>query len=181
PNIGNIDSPRGQADVIVRGSNLSVDANAVINELNAAPKGNYDVRLRKAGDVIDINRLNYDGIVGDLSGTGQIQLANKNRPLAWQIDAVTKGLLPKEYRSDLPLERLTGRLSARGRLLNIRKNGVNGQRHVITVNNTDLQAQLDATQNGRTIGITGSGDASVDIVGGELSVFDARFDGQIDT
>ncbi len=181
PNIGNIDSPRGQADVIVRGSNLSVNANAVINELNAAPKGNYDVRLRKAGDVIDINRLNYDGIVGDLSGTGQIQLANKNRPLTWQIDAATKGLLPKEYRSDLPLERLTGRLSARGRLLNISKNGVSGQRHVITVNNTDLQAQLDATQNGRAIGITGSGDASVDIVGGELSVFDARFDGQIDT
>lgn len=52
---------------------------------------------------------------------------------------------------------------------------------MITVNNTDLQAQLDATQNGRAIGITGSGDASVDIVGGELSVFDARFDGQIDT
>jgi translocation and assembly module TamB len=181
PNIGNIDSPRGQADVIVRGSNLSVDANAVINELNAAPKGNYDVRLRKAGDVIDINRLNYDGIVGDLSGTGQIQLANKNRPLTWQIDAATNGLLPKEYRSDLPLERLTGRVSARGRLLNITKNGVSGQRHVITVNNTDLQAQLDATQNGRAIGITGSGDASVDIVGGELSVFDARFDGQIDT
>ncbi len=181
PNIGNIDSPRGQADVIVRGSNLSVDANAIINELNAAPKGNYDVRLRKAGDVIDINRLNYDGIVGDLSGTGQIRLANKNRPLTWKIDAVTKGLLPKEYRSDLPLERLRGRVSARGRLLNITKNGVSGQRHVITVNNTDLQAQLDATQNGRAIGITGSGDASVDIVGGELSVFDARFDGQIDT
>ncbi|MCG3879506.1 translocation/assembly module TamB domain-containing protein [Psychrobacter sp. Ps6] len=181
PNIGNIDSPRGQADVIVRGSNLSVDANAVINELNAAPKGNYDVRLRKAGDIIDINRLNYDGIVGDLSGAGQIQLANKNRPLTWQIDAATKGLLPKEYRSDLPLERLTGRVSARGRLLNITKNGVSGQRHVITVNNTDLQAQLDATQNGRAIGITGSGDTSVDIVGGELSVFDARFNGQIDT
>ena len=181
PNIGSIDSPRGQADVIVRGSNLSVDANAVINELNAAPKGNYDVRLRKAGDVIDINRLNYDGIVGDLSGTGQIQLANRNRPLTWQIDASTKGLLPKKYRSDLPLERLTGRLSARGRLLNISKNGVSGQRHVITLNNTDLQAQLDATQNGRAIGLTGSGDASVDIVGGELSVFDARFDGQVDT
>ncbi|MFP3354494.1 hypothetical protein R0K04_24380, partial [Pseudoalteromonas sp. SIMBA_153] len=89
---------------------LSVDANAVINELNAAPKGNYDLRIRKAGDVIDINRLNYNGIVGDLSGTGQIQLASKQRPLTWQIDASTKGLLPKKYRSDLPLERLTGRI-----------------------------------------------------------------------
>jgi len=181
PNIGNIDSPSGQADVIVRGSTLSVDANAVINELNAAPKGNYDLRIRKAGDVIDINRLNYNGIVGDLSGTGQIQLASKQRPLTWQIDASTKGLLPKKYRSDLPLERLTGSISARGRLLNITKNGVSGQRHVITLNNTDMQAQLDASQADRAIGITGAGDASVDIVGGELSVFDARFDGRIDT
>ncbi|MFP3454786.1 translocation/assembly module TamB domain-containing protein [Psychrobacter sp. SIMBA_152] len=181
PNIGNIDSPSGQADVIVRGSTLSVDANAVINELNAAPKGNYDLRIRKAGDVIDINRLNYNGIVGDLSGIGQIQLANKQRPLTWQIDASTRGLLPKKYRSDLPLERLTGSISARGRLLNITKNGVSGQRHVITLNNTDMQAQLDATQADRAIGITGAGDASVDIVGGELSVFDARFDGRIDT
>jgi len=181
PNIGNIDSPSGQADVIIRGSSLSVDANAVINELNAAPKGNYDLRIRKAGDVIDINRLNYNGIVGDLSGTGQIQLASKQRPLTWQIDASTKGLLPKKYRSDLPLERLTGSISARGRLLNITKNGVSGQRHVITLNNTDMQAQLDATQADRAIGITGAGDASVDIVGGELSVFDARFDGRIDT
>ncbi|MEL0618922.1 translocation/assembly module TamB domain-containing protein [Psychrobacter proteolyticus] len=181
PNIGNIDSPSGQADVIVRGSTLSVDANAVINELNAAPKGNYDLRIRKAGDVIDINRLNYNGIVGDLSGTGQIQLASKQRPLTWQIDASTKGLLPKKYRSDLPLERLTGSISARGRLLNITKNGVSGQRHVITLNDTDMQAQLDATQADRSIGITGAGDASVDIVGGELSVFDARFDGRIDT
>ena len=181
PNIGNIDSPSGQANVIVQGSRLSVDGKAVINELNAAPKGNYDVRLRKAGDVIDINRLNYTGIVGDLSGTGQIQLANKRRPLSWQVDARTNGLLPKQYRSDLPLERLTGNISARGRLLNITKGGVSGQRHIVTLNNTDLQAQLDATQDSRTIGITGGGDASVDIVNGELSVFDARFNGQIDT
>ncbi|HCI75141.1 MULTISPECIES: translocation/assembly module TamB domain-containing protein [unclassified Psychrobacter] len=181
PNIGNIDSPRGQADVIIRGSRLSVDANAVINELNAAPKGNYDVRVRKAGDVIDINRLNYKGVVGDLSGIGQIQLANKKRPLTWQIDARTNGLLPKQYRSDLPLERLTGSVSARGRLLTITKGGVSGQRHIITLNKTDLQAQLDATQDGRAIGITGAGDAKIDIVGGELSMFDARFNGQVDT
>ena len=181
PNIGNVDSPSGKTSVIVRGSRLSIDANAVIDELNVAPKGNYDVRVRKAGDVIDINRLNYKGIVGDLSGTGQIQLANKKRPLTWQIDARTNGLLPKQYRSDLPLDRLTGRISARGRMLNITKNRVKGQRHIINFNNTDLQAQLDATQKDRAIGITGSGDASVDIIGGALSVFDARFDGQVDT
>ena len=181
PDIGNVDSPSGKASVIVRGSRLSVDANAMINELNVAPKGKYDVRVNKAGDVIDINRLNYKGVVGDLSGTGQIQLASKKSPLTWQIDARTNGLLPKKYRSDIPLERLTGRINASGRMLNITKNRVKGQRHIINFNNTDLQAQLDATQKGRAIGITGGGDASVDIIGGQLSVFDARFDGQINT
>ena len=181
PDIGNVDSPSGKASVIVRGSRLSVDANAMINELNVAPKGKYDVRVNKAGYVIDINRLNYKGVVGDLSGTGQIQLASKKSPLTWQIDARTNGLLPKKYRSDIPLERLTGRINASGRMLNITKNRVKGQRHIINFNNTDLQAQLDATQKGRAIGITGGGDASVDIIGGQLSVFDARFDGQIDT
>ena len=181
PDIGNVDSPQGQADIIVRGSRLSVDANALINELNVAPKGDYDVRIRKAGDVIDINRLDYKGVVGDLSGSGQIQLANKKRPLTWQIDARTTGLLPKQYNNALPLERLTGNLSARGRLLNITKNRQKGQRHIISFTNTNLQAALDATQDSRAIGVTGSGDASVDIINGELSVFDARFNGHIDT
>ncbi len=181
PNIGNIDSPKGRADVIVRGSRLSIDANAFINELNAAPKGNYDVRVRKNANIIDINRLNYNGIVGDLSGTGQIQLATKQRPLTWQLDARTKGLLPKKYRSNLPLERLTGKINARGRLINISKNKVKGQRHIISFTNTDLQAQLDASQDDRAIGITGSGDAKIDLIGGELSVFDARFDGRVAT
>lgn len=181
PNIGNVNSPKGSADVIVRGSSLTVNANANINELNAAPKGNYDVRIRKNANVIDINRLNYKGIVGDLSGTGQIQLATKQRPLTWQLDASTNGLLPKQYRKDIPLERLTGNISARGRLVNISKNRVKGQRHIISFNNTNLQVQLDASQQDRTIGITGNGDAKVDLIGGELSVFDARFNGRVDT
>ena len=181
PNIGTLDSPRGTASVIVRGSRLSVDANAMINELSVAPKGNYDVRLRKSGDTVDINRLNYQGVVGDLSGRGQIQLANNNRPLTWQIDASSDGLLPKQYRSDLPVARLTGDIRANGRLLDINKKGVAGQRHIVNISDTDLQLQLDDTQNGRRIGIDGGGDATVDIVGGELSVFDARFDGRIDT
>ena len=181
PDIGNVNSPSGEASVIVRGSRLSVDANTVINELNVAPKGNYKVQVRKNGNIIAINNLNYQGIVGDLSGKGQLQLATKQRPLSWQIDARTTGLLPKKYSSDLPLERLTGRISARGQLLNISKNRIKGQRHIISFNDTDLQAQLDASQDNRAIGITGGGDAKIDIIGGELAVFDARFDGYLDT
>lgn len=181
PSIGNIDSPRGKADVRVQGSRLSVDANAAINELNAAPKGDYDVQVRKVGDVININSLNYNGIVGDLSGKGQIQLATKQRPLTWQIDARTNELLLKQYRSDLPVERLSGEISARGRMLDISKNRTAGQRHIINISNTDLQAQLDASQDDRSISVLGQGRAQVDMIDGELSVFDTRFEGQVDT
>lgn len=201
PNIGTIDSPRGQADVIVRGARVSVDANAFINELSVAPQGDYKVRLRTNDNTIDISRLNYNGIIGDLTGSGQVQLATSKRPLTWQIDARTEGLLPKQYRSDLPIERLTGNIRASGRMMDIsnvdrplitniwasrrmmdiRKKRVAGQRHFIRVDNTDLQVQLDSTQENRDIGIIGSGDAKVDIIDDELSVFDARFDGGLMT
>ncbi|GAA0320923.1 translocation/assembly module TamB domain-containing protein [Psychrobacter aestuarii] len=181
PNVGNINSPVGSAKVTVQGSRVSADVTATINELNAAPQGDYDVRLQKVGERIDINRLRYDGVVGDLTGTGQIQLATKRRPLTWQIDAQTKGLRPKQYRSDLPVEQLVGSIRASGRMLGIQKNGTQGQRHIFTINSADLRASLDDTQDSRQIGIVGRGDGSVDVVGGQLSVFDVRFDGDVDT
>lgn len=181
PNIGEVDSPSGRASVIVRGGKLSIDAHADINKLNAAPKGIYNVRAQKSGETITINHLDYNGIAGNLSGNGSIILAHNRKPLSWQIDAQTKGLLPKKYNADLPLERLSGRISARGRMIDITKGGVKGQRHIFSFSNTDLSAVLDASQNARAIKITGSGDANVDIVGGNLSVFDARFNGHVDT
>ncbi len=181
PNIGEVDSPSGRASVIVSGSKLSVDAHADINKLNAAPKGVYDVQLAKSGDVITINHLDYNGVIGDLSGKGSIELARNNKPLTWQIDAQTKGLLPKKYNADLPLERLSGRISARGRMLNISKGRDRGQRHIFSFTNTDLTAVLDASQDERAIKIDGSGNASVDILGGELTKFDAKFDGHLNT
>lgn len=181
PNIGELDSPSGRASVIVSGGKLSVDAHANINKLNAAPKGIYNVRAQKSGDNITINHLDYNGIVGHLSGNGSIMLANKKSPLTWQIDAQTKGLLPKKYNADLPLERLSGRISARGRLLNISKGRARGQRHIFSFSNTDLSAVLDASQDDRAIKITGFGEGNVDIIGGELSTFDAKFDGHVDT
>lgn len=181
PNIGEVDSPSGRASVIINGSKLTVDAHATINKLNAAPKGVYDVRAQKSGDNIAISHLDYNGVVGNLSGSGNLVLATKQKPLSWQIDATTKGLLPKKYNASLPLERLSGRISARGQMVDISKGGVKGQRHIFSFTNTDLSADLDASLKARVVRITGNGDASVDMVGGNLDKFDARFDGHVDT
>lgn len=181
PTIGNINSPAGSAKVTLQGSRLSADVNATVNELNAAPQGDYDVRIQKVGDRIDINRLRYNGGLGDLTGTGQIVLATNRRPLTWQIDAQTTGLRPKQYRSDLPVEQLVGTVRASGTMLDIQKNGIKGQRHNFVINSANLKANLDDSQDSRQIAVVGRGDGSVDIVGGELSVFDVRFDGDVDT
>ena len=181
PTIGNINSPAGSAKVTLQGSRLSADVNATVNELNAAPQGDYDVRIQKVGDRIDINRLRYNGGLGDLTGKGQIVLATNRRPLTWQINAQTTGLRPKQYRSDLPVEQLVGTVQASGTMLDIQKSGIKGQRHNFVINSANLKAKLDDSQDSRQIAVVGRGDGSVDIVGGELSVFDVRFDGDVDT
>ena len=194
PNIGDINSPKGRASVILQDGRLSVDANADINEFSIAPPGHYDVKMRKNGDVIALNKVNYKGIVGDLSGTGEIQLARGTRPLTWQIDAVTNELLPQNYRKDLPVERVQGTVSASGRMVDISqtvssknnhgkvvKARRQGQRHYVTINGADLQVRLDDSQNNREVAIKGKGDTKIDLIAGELRSFDARFDGQVQT
>ncbi|WP_131667241.1 translocation/assembly module TamB domain-containing protein [Psychrobacter pygoscelis] len=194
PKIGNIISPEGKAHVIVQDGRLSVDANANITELSVAPAGVYDVKMRKNGDTINLPKVVYNGIVGDLSGTGEIQLAGSNRPLTWQINAITNELLPKNYREDLPIERLEGNIIASGRLIDINqvvtsqnRNGhkvskrVQGQRHDVTIGAADLQVRLDASQDSRDLRVTGKGDGRIDLIAGEVTDFDARFDGRVNT
>ncbi|MDO5768188.1 MAG: translocation/assembly module TamB domain-containing protein [Psychrobacter sp.] len=193
PKVGTIISPDGRANVIVQNGRLSVDADANITELNAAPKGFYDIKMNKNGDIINLTKVNYKGIIGDLTGTGQIHLAGKNRPLTWQINATTNELLPQAYKQSLPVQRLQGNINASGRLVDITqvitttKNGKKvqsrqtGQRHYVTIASTDLQIKLDASQDNRDVRVTGAGDAKIDLIAGNITDFDARFDGQVKT
>lgn len=194
PKVGTIISPEGRANVILQNGRLNVDAKANINELNVAPKGFYDIKMNKNGDIINLTKVNYKGVIGDLAGTGQIHLAGKNRPLTWQINATTNELLPQAYKQSLPVQRLEGNINANGRLVDItqtitttNKNGKkvqstrSGQRHYVTIASTDLQIKLDASQNGRDVRVTGAGDAKIDLIAGDITDFDARFDGQVNT
>lgn len=179
PDIGNIDSPSGQADVIVQGSRMRVTADARINELNAAPQGDYHVALLKNNNNIDINELTYQGVVGDLSAMGQVTLATESKPLSWQITANTNGLLLQNYQADLPVERLVGNLSANGQMTTTGQGDNAGQRHTFSITDSDLQLTLDESQGNRQISINGAGDGDVALVAGEIEQFDARFNGEL--
>ncbi|WP_296404727.1 translocation/assembly module TamB domain-containing protein [Psychrobacter sp.] len=197
PQVGDIDSPSGVADVTLRDERLWVTANAEINKLNIAPAGDYQVKLNKYGNKIDLQYLNYDGVIGDLAGKGSILLATKNSPLTWSIDAKTKELRPQVFNDSIPVNRLEGNINATGKMIDVsrRINGklIKGQRHVLTINSTDLSSILTTKVNStnpktgkkssenRYVDIKGRGDGVVDVLNGSLQNFDARFNGKVAT
>ncbi|WP_227430144.1 translocation/assembly module TamB domain-containing protein [Psychrobacter sp. I-STPA6b] len=201
PDIGTINSPNGSAIVDMRGSRLNVNAKAQVVELNAAPKGDYDVRVNKIGNRIVIPSLLYNGVVGNLAGHGEIRLAENNHPLRWKIDAKTTGLLPKEYDADLPVSNLVGNIVASGEMQDIQKSVVKqygntrrrqlqkGQRHRVNILSSDLKAVLDSTVNTqnqeepeyRYVTVNGTGAGEFELLAGNLSHFDTQFDGNLQT
>ncbi len=197
PQVGDIDSPSGVANVMLRDEKLWVTADAQINKLNVAPAGDYKVKLYKIDNLIKLQNLNYDGVMGDLVGKGSILLATKKSPLTWSIDANTKGLRPQAFKDSIPVNKVVGNINATGKMIDIirRVKGrvVKGQRHVFTINSSDListlAAQVNSTdpKSGKTVSqnrhvdIMGRGDGVVDILNGTLQNFDARFNGKVAT
>ncbi|PNK59965.1 translocation/assembly module TamB domain-containing protein [Psychrobacter sp. FDAARGOS_221] len=198
PQVGDINSPYGTANVELRDNKLWVNADAQIKELNAAPAGRYKVDLSKINDSINLQAINYNGVMGDLTGKGSVLLASQSQPLIWDITANTRELRPQVLSDAIPVAKLSGNINATGRMLDItqRRNGrrVTGQRHVFTIKSADLDSQLTAqvetsnaganaktTTEPRYVNVIGSGDGSVDLFDGEVSHFDARFKGKVDS
>lgn len=197
PDVGDIDSPSGVANVMLRDERLWGTADAQINKLNVAPAGDYKVKLNKYNNRIALQNLNYDGVMGNLSGNGSILLATNKSPLTWSIDAKTKELKPQAFSDAIPVNRLVGDISASGKMIDItrRINGkvVKGQRHAFTINSSDLSSTLTAqvnstdpktgkiTSENRRVDVMGYGDGVVDVLNGSLQNFDARFNGKLAT
>lgn len=186
PNIGEINSPSGRADVVIekvgREQHVTVKGKAKINELNIAPKGDYDVNIKKHGRVVDINRLIYAGVLGDLDGKGQIQLAQRNQPLTWQLDAKTNTLKAHDFNKNIPFSKLSGTLNAKGVMTKIQqKNGDTTTRHAITIKDIHMAGDmLDANNKaGRRIKLTGAGDVTVNLFKNKLNDFAVKFDGNL--
>lgn len=198
PNVGEINSPSGRADVVVqkvgKEQYVSVKGKANINELNIAPKGDYDVDIKKTGRIVDINRLIYNGVIGDLDGKGQIQLAQKNQPLTWQINAKTKTLKAHDFNKSIPFSKLTGTLNAKG----VMRKMNHITRHNIHITDIDMAGDMIATANNKAVDskgktgkstekitaskhlkLSGAGEIEVNLLKNKLNNFSAKFDGNL--
>lgn len=198
PNIGEINSPTGRADVIVekvgQEQHVTVIGKAKINEFNIAPKGDYDVNVKKHGNIVDINRLIYNGVIGDLDGKGHIQLAHRNQPLTWEIDAKTNTLKAHDFNKSIPFSKLSGTLSAKGVMQKIgsdRNNPIT--RHSITIKDIDMAGDMISTNTTkakdgkeqekinatRHLKLTGAGDIEVNLLKNKLNDFAVKFEGNL--
>ncbi|MDO4442082.1 MAG: translocation/assembly module TamB domain-containing protein [Moraxella sp.] len=179
PNLGNIRSPHGTASIRLEEGQTFIDAKGRIDELSAAPMGDYVVKARiDKGERIHLSDFVYDGVMGDLSGIGRIELATAQKPLSWQLDAKTTNLMPNAYFNEpnkTPFQSIAGTLKATGRMRQdpkIKGLGI----HDVNIENADLTARLSDNQ---TAAIVGVGRADVRISGGSLAHFDASFDGRV--
>ncbi len=157
-----VDSNKGSANLFVQGDYLTADIDADINQLSLAPKGDYQLRLTLKNNDIDIPKLNYQGIIGDLSGTATVSLpntskANKenkdkdNQPITWSLNAHSNNLYPALYDDSIAIERISGdfSLSDRMYLATDSKDKDNTQRHQLTINKADISVELAESANSK--------------------------------
>lgn len=186
PDIGSINSPSGQANITIqpvgKQQHITVDTKADILKLHEAPQGNYQVKLKYHGQNIDIHHLDYQGVLGDLTGNGHIQLAYNNHPLTWKIDAKTQTLKLKALSQDIPVNTLSGMLKAHGSMQNIRQSqGNRSTRHIMNITQIDMTAEMPENQHqtSQKLAIVGSGNGSFDILTNQLTNFSAKFSGDL--
>lgn len=159
PNVGVLNSPAGQADIILNHQQLSITAKADINALNQAPKGNYTVKSHidnvNHPRRIDINQLNYQGVAGQLQATGAIKLPaspNKHKqPITWQLEGNTTGFKPQAIYLQSPVSQVSGNLVASGSVLN--------NHYGVTLNRVDLLGDMPSRQ----VQLTGTGELQLEL------------------
>ena len=179
PNIDVIDSLYGSASIRLEEGRTYIDAKAQLNKLSTAPSGEYVVQANiEKGERIHLTDFAYQGILGDLSAKGKIELATTKNPLTWQFDLATKQLSPNAYFNEpnkTPLSTITGRMVAIGRMREDKKNGLS--LHDIELKDSDLTATL--TDN-NTVHLAGDMMANLALKGSELTYVKAGFDGELE-
>lgn len=178
PNLDRIDSPSGTANIRIEQGWTHIDAQAKIKALSAAPMGDYAAKIRlNQGEQVLIDAFDYHGVMGKLSGVGQVNLPNHGRPLAWQADLTAHNLMPNAYfpkPNATPIHNLTGRIHAAGTMRTDAKMATDI--HQIRLSDTDLSATLTDGQN---VAVAGVGDASIHLNGSDVRHFQVEFDGDV--
>lgn len=186
PELDNIDSPHGSADIRLEEGRTFIDAKAQIQSLMVAPKGDYALKAHiDKGERIGIEHFDYRGVLGDLSGTGKIDLASVKAPLRWQFKLQTNEFKPNAYfdtPDKTPFLMVRGQVLATGQMQtkshqsksHPAKRSVSEQVHRIELADSDLTAILADNHHVRLLG---GASAKVGLAGKELTHINASFDG----
>lgn len=176
PQIGVIDSRIGQASLRLEEGRTFITADANINALNAAPAGHYVLAANiDKGERVYLTGFDYQGVIGKLRGTGQLDFATMTKPMTWQIDAIAEPIKPNAYfdtPEQTPFDTVTGRVVARGIMRDDGKNSL----HDITITDSDLTAVMTT---GETVQLSGAGTSQLVLNGSEITALRADFDGQL--
>lgn len=186
PDIGEIISRTGQAVIKYQPAdkrtteNLQVDVNGQIDKLNIAPKGDYQVKLTKKSNQIDIQHFTYQGHAGQLSGKGDITLPSNDKPLLWKIDANANKFHVNAVLDNIPLQNLTGKLLANGQMQTISQNNPPQIRHSIQIGDVNLTGDLLGKKNSKkTLILLGAGKTDIALQNNQLQHLTAKFDGHL--
>lgn len=176
--LGVVDSPRGQADVLIDNGMVDVSASAHVLALSSLPSGDYTADAYFKDNHVNVRRALYQGELGTLNATAKIDLATDDRPLSYNVSATTDHLVPNAYFKEpnkTPIAKVSGRATLVGTLA---KDG-NYDKHNLSLSDSDLRFVLD---NNRTpaqhLHLTGGGQAQV-LVGERVEGLQVSFEGRL--
>ncbi len=177
PQIDEINSRQGSANIRLEEGRTFITADADIIRLNAAPSGRYAIEANiEKGERLHLTDFYYQGVIGQLSGTGRLDFASLTQPLRWQMDLRADPLRVNAYfdtPNKTPFETITGRIVATGRMRDDQGVSV----HDVEIIDSDLDARM---LDGAKVHLIGRGAGVVRLRHGEIEHLTAKFDGNVD-
>lgn len=176
PQIGEINSRQGSANIRLEEGRTFITAEADITRLNAAPRGRYAIEANiEKGERLHLTDFYYQGVVGQLRGTGRLDFATLTQPLRWQLDIHADPLRANAYfdtPNKTPFDTIKGHIIATGRMRD--EQGV--MIHEVEIKDSDLDARL---VDGAQIHLIGQGSGVVRLRNSEIEHLTAKFDGSV--
>lgn len=177
PGLGLIDSPQGQAQILLIKDRTTVRTRLGLNAGSRLPAGQYQALVQIDPKQVLVPQLAYQGVAGQLAAQAQLQRpAKPSAPLLWQATLDTTGFNPKPLLDSVPFDQFKGRVLLRGRS--------EAHQQVVYLPAVNLTARMPAQgrQPARTLRLQGQGNAAVLLQPqGGLRSFAVQFKGQFNT
>lgn len=175
PYIGWLNSPSGQADIVLKDNQQDIKVNTQIqkHDKDILPTGQYQANLNIKNNDLSIPEFKYITPQGGLVGKASVLLPTDKRQLKWNADLNAKNFNPQTLVDTAPINLINGGVKASGYAL--------PNQQIITLNPIDLTGKL-AQQNNETVRLTGKTTASLlmDSNGG-LKSYGVVYDGGLNS